>query len=273
MFLYFNGDSHTEGAGLADSYFFDDYPGDVAPGTFILFDRTWISKRDKHLANDDTLFFRLRDANLELGYPSQLKKLIGCEVQNGAVGGSGMFSIMVRTIHDLESLAKEGKIPDKVFIGLTTKERLGIINDEKWRDDNTIWVQTAMPITIDCLLPKYRKYATAYWESQSDVQLLLIFLYQCLSIKYAVKSITGKDPIFLNTSILWENNKTLVETSNNTMLKEVWQLLNFDNIDNQTSLQHFGFRIGQVADGHFSEEAHIRYAKYLANNFFKVDIE
>lgn len=273
MFLYFNGDSHTEGAGLADQDFFPDYPGDYLPNEFSIYDTKWINKRSKYLGEDSGLFFKLRTANLNLGYPAQIKKIINCELQNGAVGGSGMFAIMVRTIHDLEKLASENKIPDQVFIGLTTKERLGIPNDEDWREDNSIWVQTAMPATVDHLLPRFRKYALSYWQSHDNTQLLILFLYQCIAIKYAVNSLTGKDPIFLNTSIGWHDYKFLVENSNNLMLKDAWRLLNFDDISNQTALDHFGFQFGQVADGHFVKEAHIRYAKYIIKDILKVDIE
>lgn len=266
MFLYFNGDSHTEGAGLADADMFPDYPGDFAPGQFKLFDKSWIDKRQSHVDRDSQVYFKMREANLRLAYPARIQQLLNCEIYNGAVGGSGMFATMVRTMYDLEKFVEEDRIPNQVIIGLTTKERLGIPNDQDYRDDVTVWVQTAMPVTLSHLDPKFQKFATAYWTSHSDEQLLILFLYQCLSIKYTVKSITGKDPIFVNTSSIWEKTHDLAENTNNSMLKSVWKLLNFDTIIKQTSLQEIGFRSGQVADGHFVKEAHTEYAKYLVNH-------
>ena len=271
MFLYFNGDSHTEGAGLSDCDFFpDEYPGNFISdiNNFKPIDRTWSEWLYSYGSKNKHIWGKLRNANMQLGYPAQLQKLLGCEIYNNAVGGSGMFSIMSRTMHDLEVLAKKNKIPDQVFIGLTTIERIGIPSEEKFLDDATKWVHTALPITAHNLTDKWRNYAESHWTSHTDEQLLIFFLYQCAAIKYAVKSITGRDPIFLNTAIRWDHNHSIVRDSDNGMLRYVWASLGFDSIRDQISFDQIGFPLGQVADGHFCREAHIEYANYLAQTYF-----
>lgn len=267
MFLYFNGDSHTEGAGLSDCDFFPDhYPGDFKTDAQHFLDnnhRAWAQWVFKYGSENKNIWAKLRASNLQLAYPAQIQKYVDCEIFNNAVGGSSMFSIMARTIHDLEKLARDNKIPDKVFIGLTTIDRIGIPNDKEFVNDVIMWTNNALPGTVTHLEEKWKNYAEAYWTAHNDEQLLIFYLYQCAAIKYAVKSITGRDPIFLNTVVTWNGHHLGTET-NNAQLRNIWNSLNFHSINSQISLDQIGFPLGQVADGHFCREAHVKYAEYLA---------
>jgi hypothetical protein len=269
MFLYFNGDSHTEGAGLSDCDFFpDNYPGDfkserghTVGNNF----RDWSDWVHNKRFENKHIYTQLRLANLSLSYPAQIQKLVNCEIYNNAVGGSSMWSIMIRTMYDLEILVKKNKIPDQVFIGLTNFARIGIPNDKEFVNDVNLWTQNMIPAVTSQLGDKWKNYANSYWTAHNDEQLMILYLYHCASIKYAVKSITGRDPIFLNTIV--GGSRMIGPDTNNGMLRYIWNFLNFDRVNSQIVLEDIGFPLGQVADGHFCREAHVKYAEYVARTY------
>jgi hypothetical protein len=188
------------------------------------------------------------------------------------VGGSSMFGILSRTIHDIENLIKEDNRPDMVIIGLTSEERLPIINVNPMLHDDGHWVYTAHPGHIDHLSKTYQNYAKEYWMSHTDAEMLTFFLYECLHLKNYVNSRLGYDPIFLNTSNVFYKYNEIIKDTKIVLLKEVWEMLDFGSIHtDQKSLMDIAKLDGLTACGHFVESGCIKYAKYVAANILKIN--
>jgi hypothetical protein len=270
MFLYFGGCSYTEGQGLADYAMFpNDYPGDYATLEDAL-KSGWVDARQKLLGHDKIIRYKLIEENNNRAYPAHLGKIINARVLNHGVAGNSMFGIMVRTIHGLNELVKANDVPDQVFIGLTTIERIPVLNIETDPEDRR-WTFTLTPSHIKAG-DKFEKYAREYWMVHTDEQLLTTYLYHCLSIKNYVKLVTGKDPIFLDTASFRNNYYEIVKNTRMPQLKEVSELLDLDNIFNHTSLGSFARNdVRFVADGHWTEHAHVQFANHLAETFFKLE--
>ena len=278
--FYFNGDSYTAGVGLGDFLFYTNYPGDMLtkyPNSEIV--KKWhavcYSNQNERYNENPEFYQKLNESNMNLSYPNQIGKLLDAEVINNAYGGSSIFGIFVRTVHDLQKLSNQNKIPDSVIIGLTAYERLTKILECFSSDSNT-WTRGIMTnwVQDDPLISSsYKNYANTYWSSHSDEEMLIFFLYQCLSLKHYVKNLTGKYPIFLDTMMNKSHMTNIVKNTRNCMLTEVWNILNFDEIDNQLGILSFGEKYGYVADGHVNAKSHVEYAKYVVeyiNNLEKI---
>lgn len=270
MIIYTNGDSFTDGVGLGDATIFPEYPGDQP--TFNLNTCLAWSKARNMLVKDRNLTEKLHIEDRKYCWPTCLGKLVGAEIINNAVGGSNIFSILARTIHDLEKLEKENKLPDYVIIGLTSEERIPIISDNKLGTIRN-WVHTAHPNHIDVLSKQYQNYAKEFWKSHSDDEMLIFFLYECLHLKHYVNYKTGKDPIFLNTSNVFCNYSDIVKNTQLPLLEEVWNLLDFETLSHRPSFVTIGKPLGNTACGHWTKKANIKFAKFIAKTYLNaVDI-
>jgi hypothetical protein len=276
MFLYFNGDSQTLGTGVADHLFFENYPGhfhDLDKNKQLA--GNWVRSREEYInKTGGDLRKKLDLENSQRAWPGQLGNILNAEVHNNAVGGSCIFSIYTRTVRDLEKFIRVNKIPDYVFIGLTTIERISMIYQDEYnldRDNERSWVSTIMPFSVGIWDRKFQNYAYSHWDCHTDEDLLIFYLYQCLSIKNAVKSVIDREVIFVNTVNQWDTYTSIVKSTNSIMLKEIWAKLDFDSISpREYSLAHFGCEHGFVADGHFTEKGHREFAKFMASKYFKI---
>lgn len=265
MLIYANGDSLTEGVGLSDHIVFPEYPGNRQLHVKVT---DWPVVRDD-LSRQRGLVDYLRNENKKRSWPTYLGKILDADVINEAIGGSSIFGILTRTIHDLEQLTIQGRIPDYVLIGLTSKERIPIINRMPDKNNDDRWTYTAHPRYFDHLDPTYRKYAKEYWRTLNDEELLIFFLYHCLHIKNYVKNKIGKDPIFLDTIDFFPKHKNIIENTESPLLKEVWGLLNFNEISSQISFTNINTFSVTTACGHWIEDVHKVYATYIADNLIK----
>ena len=268
MLIYVNGDSQTDGIGLGDATVFPEYPGNSLHIDWDVIN-PWVSLR-AHLIESRNLADTLKQENRKRCWATHLGKLADAEVVNEAVGGSTMFGILTRTIHDIDNLIKQNKIPDLVIIGLTTEERIPIINDRPNIHDDSDWIHTLHPMSIDHTDPIHQKYAKEYWTSQTDEAMLIFFLYKCLHIKHYVNAKLGIDPIFLNTSPYFYTNFKIINYTKIHLLREVWDSLKFSAVHEQKSFFNVAVQDGFTACAHFAEPGHIKYAKYVAEEILKI---
>lgn len=272
MLIYFNGDSFTDGVGLGDAVVFPEhYPGNW-PSYNKVAGKEWPPLRI-HLTKENNLDQVLRFENRKRCWATHLGKYLDAEIINEAVGGSSMLGILTRTIHDLETLVKSNRIPDQVIIGLTSIERVPLINPNPALAEDDYWLHTAHPAHLAHLNPTYKKYVTEYWKSHSDAEMLTFFVYQCMHLHHYVKLVTGKPPLFLNTSNTFHLCPGFVDEAKLPLLTEAWQLLDFDDVAERKSLSNIAQHTQYTSCGHFTEEGNIAYAKYVAKEFFEVDIE
>lgn len=270
MKIYVNGDSFTDGDGLGDSETFPDlYPGHHRSLKSMQVDRWWSTCRHDMMGKNLELWETYRTNNRKYVWATILGELVGATVVNGAVGGSCIMGIATRTIADLSLIHSRADLPDYVFIGLTMADRLGYYQPEV-EDTSRVdsWVKTCIPAFQERMMPgKYKKLFETTWSTLNDEELLINYLKECLQIKNYVKRRTGRDPIFLNTTYLFWQYKSVVESSKNQWLRMLWfDLLEFDKINDKW------FNNGEfdilTACGHAVPEVHAQFARDLARDHF-----
>lgn len=279
MFLYFNGDSHTEGAGLTDHIFVPGCPADSLTQPTPKNKLEWLNIRYEIFIKNPKLASLVSEENKKFSYTGRLGKILNAEVWNNAMGGSSIFGTYTRTVRDLQKFSETGNIPNFFFIGLTTLDRIPLINKPEYQDERK-WITSIMPWMLSGYKDKtqsqekYQEYARYYWASHTDEDMLTFYLYHCLSIKNAIKSMVGKDTIFLNTSDQWEYTVELVKNTKSIIIKELWDILKFDEISHREhSLSHFGLQHGFAPCGHYTQNGHIEYAKHLAKKYFNIVVD
>jgi len=267
--IYVNGDSHSDGAGLADPETFPDiYPGHCYSIRTI--NRSWSALRNSTIRQDISLWKLSRDNNRKYVWGTILGELVNAEIVNNSVGGSCMLGIATRTIADLELIKSQDDLPNYVFIGLTNTDRLASYNIPDICDVKKTfnWVQSVIPQMFQTeYSAKYKKLFEATWSTLSDEEFLINFLKECLLIKNYVNRRIGRDPIFLNTTYSFQQYKQTVLNSNNLWLRMLWfDLLEFDKINDKWFNNGKFDRL--TACGHLLPEAHRDFARDLAREHF-----
>jgi len=265
MLIYCTGDSHTEGAGLYDKIAFpDDYPGDISVTDSIM---PWSKRRAELCGANPLIFEKIRQENLKRSWAGKISDITGHTVVNGGIGGASILSMSMNLVYDIERLIKEGRTPDCVIIGLTTDARIPIINTHPIHGYTPTSITNAVPNNSLYIPKKFNNYCNEYWASHTDEEMLTFYLYHCVSMKNYVYARTGKYPIFANT-IRVQKWKSIEQNTLIFLLKEYWNMLDMDNILSRRSLESFSDPMGIVlADGHFKENAHEGFAKYIADTY------
>lgn len=265
MLIYCTGDSFTDGTGLSDSRLFEEYPGDIIAGESNI---PWSKKRSEIFSSNILLFEKSRQENLKLAWPAKIAELTNYEVINGAVSGASIVSISMGLMHDIEKLVAQGKTPNKVFIGLTSCERVPIINTHPIENFMPSAITNAIPNHASYVPEKYKSYCDQYWMSHTDEEMLTFYMYHCVCMHNYVYAKTGTYPVFLNTSRGIINWHLWVKNSSIFLLKEYWKILNADRILEQHSLEGFNSPKNTVlADGHYKESAHLGFAQHLVKEY------
>jgi hypothetical protein len=262
--IYCTGDSFTDGTGLADKILFVEYPGDIKETDSIV---PWSMKRMELFSSQILLFEQSRQENLKLAWPSKLGKLANNPIVNGAVSGASIDSISMGMIHDIEKLKKQSQTPTHVFIGLTGVGRIPIINTHPIDGFVPSAVTNAMCGHSTYVPSKYNSYCNGYWQSHSDAEMLTFYLYHCVCMKNYVYATTGNYPVFLVTNKTVDQWKQWVTDSSIFLLKEYWELLDMDSVLAEPSLWSFNTDKIFLADGHYPEQAHDKFAEYLYNKY------
>ena len=265
MIIYANGDSFTAGQGIYDYLMFpDDYPKNNRMGDTYdnKLSSNWNEKRHQLIQKHNCLE-ELSENNRKRAYPAHFGKLLGAtKVINGATPGSSIFGIYYRTVYDITEIIKKGQKIDLILIGLTSPERLYYFNKEP-NSSHASWIHNVTPKLNARRKTKHSKYFEEYWTSHADDEIFVNFLYQCLAIKTFVKSATGKNPMFLNTSTSFWKSREVMYENNLPMLNHIWEVLNFDIIAGQKPFYHIGRENLITACGHYEEKSHFQYAKYI----------
>jgi hypothetical protein len=267
MLIYCTGDSYTEGSGLADAVMFpDDFPGLIDNANPDSASKSiWTNKRSSLIARDAFVFEKLRQENLKRAWPSQLANITGHKVINGGVGGATMQSMAMTLIHDIESIISQNNTIDKVFISLTGIERIPILNTYPIKDYIPLAFNHALhPKFLGHVGVKYHGYCNGFWESHSPEEMLTFYLYHCINMKNYVLYKTGITPMFLQSKPnAWEE---IVQQSHIFLLKEYWEMLEFNKLNSYKSLSDFSDSV-RLPDGHFREESHKAFATYIGDEF------
>jgi hypothetical protein len=295
MLVYFNGDSFTAGVGSAD-HIFPGYPGTFtdaevkAQGPVIkafkkikdqyykskfldyrklfeqqnsleFFDKAYGPGSIVSVSNSHNKFEK------QYAYPAELERLdSSIKVINNAHPGASMGGIVKRTVLDLLEFKKQNVKVDLVVIQLTSLYRYEIFDCEF---DNLIhdrphdnFNSAAANKISDAVMMKY-----------SDNDFTIKFLYELISLKETVLSITGREPLIIDSMnsqhllTRLENLKGHVGIVNPDNLSVVHQLIEHSLITkvHPMFMQNQANKLERpyAYDGHVSAEVHKLTAQEL----------
>ena len=169
-------------------------------------------------------------------YPKSWGKLIseelGCEYKNYAFGGWDNYSILQSFCENITEI----KPNDIVFVGWTPEPRIRITDENgKWRSFNVMSQIDWGGISSDCILDLLLNRVTGeHKEPNKGVE---------------------------EERMAWEN---MIKFTMKDMILHIWKwgdkglFMNFQTIEQETN--------GLIPDGHWSEDGHINFSKYLIRN-------
>lgn len=261
MLIYFNGDSYCAGAGLNDETL-PKYPGKLdnilsnAKNNAIT--EKWFNDRSSHLSKftwDEYVAF-VAEAKY-MAWPQKLCNLYNAECINGAESGSSTLGILHRTSADLLELKTQNRIPDKVFIQLTSPYRTACY---KFDPENRPWNRAGYTVELSAVRAEESEYYSAWIQAESDDSILYRWVHQIHLIKHVVHSITGKNPVFVDSCFIKPRLTFLLGMDNTTLKNMVDDIdLDFNNSMESCTIDTDVL----LPCRHMPEEIHERFANHL----------
>ena len=268
MFIYVNGDSNAAGFELSHPIL-PSYPGHIPPG---LINRTnflnlesifqkaagWLEsevfKTEKNSFGSDAL----KAKDQELAWPTKLKNLIGCDMEVNALAGSSTVRVALTVQSDLLRLRSEGRIPDVVMLQLTDWVRTGtfdLTNPELCLNINSSPNNEA----------KRKDFFNAWCNIETEQDMILRYLTHWVMIKHTVEAITGKPPIFVEST--YELHiKDLLEKIQHPIQHQLVDELGWRNFDKTMAMSYYhDVDTDYLHPGlHLSEPVHNKFAQAIA---------
>jgi hypothetical protein len=271
MNIYCNGDSFTAGEELLD-HLFVGWPGYRSTGSIQVKDTDydWLAIRKKIGSAVYGSTDQFLNAQKEASWSGQLCKIDNSiSVINGSVSGSSMAGIANRTVVDL--VKHKDKNFDFVFIQLTGPNRLYFYNSELVEN----YFMKEHPIAhLERFSKTQQEIVKDYIECYSDKEFSIKYLYRMISLKYAVKGLTGKDPIFLLSQKVWKNyifnslacDKTLI---NHEVIKTLINNSGILDVPDENIMEDVQIKNNFLYTPilHFEPKCHKEFAKILYNKY------
>jgi len=268
MFIYVNGDSNASGFELSHPIL-PSYPGHLPPGIInrinflslgdlYLKAANWLEgdvfKKEKKEIGDD----RLRELDKEKSWPIKLQKLLGCDMYVNAIPGSSTVRVALTVQQDLLRFKKQNKIPDVVIVQLTDWIRTSTfdlsnldlctnINFSKNNDN------------------KRKVYANAWYDLETEQDMIFRYLHHWVMIKHTIKLLTGKEALFVD-SIHELHVKDLLSKAEHPLQLELIEELGWKNFNPKMSMSYYhDINNDYLHPGlHLSEPVHDKFANALA---------
>jgi len=266
MNIYVNGDSYAAGFELADTVL-PSFPGfQSAMNRNNNNYATWALDRKnegvKYYGSAELLI----KAGKDLAWPAELTKINpNIKVYNGAKTGASITGITNRTIKDLIKHRNNNIKFDYIFIQLTSPDRYEFHDANA---TNVDYVQDGAIINIPSLqTEKQRQFATSFFKLHYDADLAVKYLYAVSTLKYAVKGITGIEPIFLVSAKFFVNH--VVEMFKKLSLGELIEdskindLNLYESMDHIQAINNFLF----LPLGHYEQSTHQAYARLIYDRY------
>lgn len=269
MFIYVNGDSNAAGFELSHPML-PSYPGHIEPGAvrknnFLSLESIFVKaanwlesdvfKREKAEFGNA----KIRQTDLELAWPSKLREYLGCEVETNAIAGSSTVRLAYTLQQDLIRFKQEGRVPDKVILQLTDWVRTGTFSLDNEYD---ICLNINSSPNNE---KRVRDFFSAWYNIESEQDMILRYLHHWVMIKHIVKSLTGNDPIYVD-SIYELHIEDLLKKVKHPAQISLLDELGWNNFDRSLSMSFYhDDDADYVHPGlHLSEPVHERFAKSLA---------
>lgn len=271
MNIYCNGDSFTAGEELLD-YMLPTWPGYRTTGSIQVKDTDydWLAVRRKIGSSIFGSISLLLEKEKEASWAGQFKKINkNISIYNGALGGSSIAGIANRTVVDLAK--HKDKNFDFVFIQLTGPNRIGfydsLLVEKHFMQEHPIG-------HLKKFCEPHREIAKKYVECYSDKEFSIQYLYTMISLKYAIKGLTGKYPIFLLSQKAWKDyilNSLLDNTTlaNHEVIKTLIDNSGILNVTDETTMENVQIKNNFLYTPllHFEPRCHEEFAKILYNKY------
>jgi hypothetical protein len=268
MFIYVNGDSNAAGFELSHPSL-PSYPGHIPPGlinrsNFLSLDTIFAKAADwleSELFKKEKAEFgeiNLKQKDLELAWPTKLKHLIGCEMEVNALAGSSTVRVALTVQTDLLRLKSEGRIPDVVMLQITDWVRTGTFDIT---DQDLCLNINSSPNNE----PKRKDFFNAWCNIETEQDMILRYLTHWVMIKHTVEAITGKPPIFVEST--YELHiKDLLEKIQYPIQHQLVDELGWRNFDRSMAMSYYHeVETDYLHPGlHLSEPVHDKFAKAIA---------
>jgi hypothetical protein len=269
MFIYVNGDSNAAGFELSHPML-PSYPGHILPGVvtksnFLSLNHLYtkaakwleseIFKKEKAEIGNEII----KELDRARAWPTKLQELLNCEMQINAIPGSSTVRVALTVQQDLIRLKKENRIPDIVIIQLTDWIRTGTFK----LDDQDLC--TNINLSPNNELTR-RNFAQAWYNIESEQDMIFRYLHHWLMIKHTVQAITGKDPLFVD-SIYELHVQDLLKKATHPLQLELIHELGWENFDRQLSMSYYhDIDTDYLHPGlHLSEPVHDKFAHAIAD--------
>ena len=273
MNIYCNGDSFTAGEELLD-HLFPGWPGYRTTGSIWIKDTdfNWLEIRKKIGSTVFGDVENLLNEQKKKSWTGQLNEIdSSLFVMNGAVGGASITGIANRTVLDLAK--HKDKNFDFIFIQLTGPNRIEFYNSELLEN----YFMRERPIGhLDKFPEKEREIAKKIVECYSDKEFSIKYLYTMINLKFAVRGITGKDPIFLLSHKVWKDYILDSLSENDKLYKnEIIQILIKESgileIPDENIMENVQLRYNFLHTPllHFEPRCHVEFAKVIYNRYIK----
>ena len=273
MNIYCNGDSLTAGSEILDDRL-PNFPGYHLSGSHLVdnVDKKWTKQRiiegTKFYGSAEAYFQAQRDH----AWPAQLKNIdTSLTIYNGAIDGASIVGIANRTILDLT--ANKNVTYDKIFIQLTGPYRFEFYNlasvHRKYMRESTMgWANIHENIYEKDIMLSYMKY---YKDDEYSIK----YLYTLVNLRYAIKGITGIEPIFLCGTKIWKDQICQIAHTNSIINSEIIiqllresgieNVIDDDIIENIMTKNNFYYMPGK----HYELRCHIEFAKSIYERYIK----
>lgn len=274
MFIYCNGDSFTEGSGLANHLVYDDYPGKVGfiprstPQNVKMNKmKQWYEYTNKSLRKIS--WDEQNKEQYDRAWPKKLGELLNVTVLNRAVGGSAQYAVLYRLTVDLMRLTEQGRIPDYVILQITGPGRIPVFRARgehliqsvsHWENDGVVELEQ---------LVKWHSIV----EPLSDWPGILRWMFDLATLNQTVKSITGKYPILVDSCWLQSINETQIRLIGSYLddFELVREQSRIDTITPDLVEENYFEGEDLLPCGHYPQSVVNRFAAGVANYLRGID--
>ena len=279
--IYVNGDSFTEGCELSnhfchgafDRYYSLDDVINWGADTQNIQTESVRKIRKFHDEHPELLdgFF---DYENEKRWSTQLETILGRNVLNtSSKGGSGMYAIAYKSLMDVNMLMKQGYNVTDIIIQVTSPYRFSIFKNTKNHEEPRFIKNTPPPTRYNIVSMNYQTDIPAGEIEDPDWQQYR-YIHDLYMFSNAVKQITNANLIFIDSIFYKTNviNKIGVSLSANIPeghVKDFKSVLDSEITLSMLDAVDMDEENTFTAGLHFTEKVHEKFAKLLAERYFK----
>lgn len=265
--IYITGDSFATGEEINDHQF-PTYPGDgwimdAKPW------KEWHKQRTKELIAKYGTYHAYIEASKKESWGAMVSQYAGKDFLNTAISGASMMTIQANTQMALRRLQNEGKKVEQAYVMITSPHRISLFLPEGQSYNPETSIETLSPMFEH--LP-YSNTGTNYMRSwvaaEDDCGMLCRWMMHFLAIRDTIISLTGVEPVFLDSSFVAQHElDNLEERMKTPISKELWKYVKPHFPDEEHRMSTYNCDDPRTPLGHYGWATHHRFAKALAYRY------